>query len=134
VLSREIARHRHTIMVAAAGNDASSRPFWPAALPDVIGVAATGPDGDLAAFSNRGDWVDATAPGVDVVSSYVRLLPGEEGVAPGTTTRVYGAARWSGTSFAAPRIAAELAHLRHQGRTVDEARSAIRQPLVRAID
>jgi thermitase len=134
VLSREIARHRHTIVVAAAGNDASSRPFWPAALPDVVGVAATGPDGDLATFSNRGDWVDATAPGVDVVSSYVRLLPGEEGVAPGTTTRVYGAARWSGTSFAAPRIAAELAHLRHQGRTVEEARYAIRQPLVRAID
>jgi hypothetical protein len=134
VLSREIASHPHTVTVASAGNDASSRPFWPAALPDVLGVGATGPDGDLADFSNRGEWVDATAPGVDVVSSYVRLLPGEEGVAPGTTTRVYGAARWSGTSFAAPRVAAEVARLRHQGCSADEARTAIRKPLVRAID
>ncbi|HEY3609868.1 MAG TPA: S8 family serine peptidase, partial [Pseudonocardiaceae bacterium] len=96
-------------------------------------VAAIGPDGTLAGFSNRGDWVDAVAPGVDVVSSYVRLLPAEEGVAPGTVTRVYGAARWSGTSFAAPRIAAELAGLRHRGVPAGEARAMVRRPLVRAI-
>ncbi len=87
VLAREIARHRDTIVVASAGNNGTSRPFWPAALPSVIGVAATGADGELAPFSNHGDWVDAVAPGVDVVSSYVLLLPGEEGVAPGTTTQ-----------------------------------------------
>jgi subtilisin family serine protease len=102
-------------------------------LPSVVGVAATGADGTLAPFSNRGDWVDATAPGVDVVSSFVRLLPGEEGVAPGTTTRVYGAATWSGTSFAAPRVAADIATALHRGNSPDQARSAARRPLVRAI-
>jgi hypothetical protein len=133
VLCREIERRPDTIVVAAAGNNGGSRPFWPAALPSVVGVAATGPDGTLAAFSNRGDLVDAVAPGVDVISSFVRLLPAEDGVAPGTTTRVYGAARWSGTSFAAPRIAADVARLRHQGASDDEARAMVRRPLVRAI-
>src|SRR6266702_702097 len=133
VLSREIDRHPDTVVVCSAGNNGSVRPFWPAALPSVVGVAATGPDGMLAAFSNRGDWVDAAALGVDVVSSYVRLLPGGEGVAPGTTTRVYGTARWSGTSFAAPRIAADVARLRHEGVSAGEARAMVRRPLVRAI-
>jgi subtilisin family serine protease len=133
VLSREIDRQPDTVVVAAAGNNGASRPFWPAALHSVVGVAATGPDGRLAAFSNRGDWVDAAAPGVDVISSYVRLLPAEDGVAPGTTTRVYGAARWSGTSFAAPRIAADVARLRHAGASAGDAREMVRRPLVRAI-
>jgi subtilisin family serine protease len=133
VLSREIDRHPDTVVVCSAGNNGSVRPFWPAALPAVVGVAATGPDGTLAAFSNRGDWVDAAALGVDVVSSHVRLLPGGEGVAPGTTTRVYGAARWSGTSFAAPRIAADVARLRHEGVSAGDARVMVRRPLVRAI-
>jgi subtilisin family serine protease len=132
-LARQLERHPETVVVAAAGNDATTRPFWPAALPSVVAVGATGPDGRPAAFSNHGDWVDATAPGVDVVSSYVRLLPGEEGVAPGTTTRVYGAAKWSGTSFATPRVAADVAVALHHGRSPDQARSAVRRPLVRAI-
>ncbi|HEX4720889.1 MAG TPA: S8/S53 family peptidase [Pseudonocardiaceae bacterium] len=132
VLRQEIGRWPRTIVVAAAGNNGGSRPFWPAALPSVVAVAATGRDGTLAAFSNRGDWVDTAAPGVDVVSSYVRLVPGEDGVAPGTTTRVYGTARWSGTSFAAPRIAADIARLRHDGVPAAAARTMVRRPLVRA--
>ncbi|GAA3004132.1 hypothetical protein GCM10010483_56410 [Actinokineospora diospyrosa] len=87
-------------VVAAAGNSSTTRPFWPAALPSVTAVAASGPDGTLAPFSNCGEWVDRTAPGVDIVSAHVRLVGGQ---------RLYGAARWSGTSFAAPQVAAELA-------------------------
>jgi subtilisin family serine protease len=133
VLARELARHPDTVVVAAAGNNGTERPFWPAALPSVVAVGATGPDGSTASFSNRGPWVDTSAPGVDVVSSYVRLLPGEEGVAPGTTTRVYGAATWSGTSFAAPRVAADVARALHDGMSPDQARETTRRPLVRAI-
>jgi hypothetical protein len=62
---------------------------------------------------------------VNVVSSYVRLIPNQEGVAPGTTTRYYGAATWSGTSFAAPMIAAELARLRRAGMPPEEARHKV---------
>lgn len=114
VLQDQLAGFPESVVVAAAGNHASSRPFWPAALPDVVAVAATGPDGALATFSNRGSWVDAAAPGVDVVSSFVRLTAGGG--------RSYGFARWSGTSFAAPRVAGEIALALSTGSTPDDAR------------
>jgi subtilisin family serine protease len=117
ILAYEFSQFGSAITVAAAGNGGSSRPFWPAALPDVIAVAATDENGTIAGFSNRGPWVNATAPGVDVISSHVRLTPGTPGVAPGTQAREYGVARWSGTSFAAPSIAADLAKLLHAGHT-----------------
>ncbi|GAA0968041.1 S8 family peptidase [Actinocorallia libanotica] len=85
-----------TVVVACAGNAASDRPFWPAALPGVIGVAAL--DGsERAWFSNHGPWVDACAPGVAVHSSFVRF------------GKFDGYALWSGTSFAAPAVAGAVA-------------------------
>jgi subtilisin family serine protease len=93
-------------VVAAAGNDHRSDPFYPAALGDVIGVGALNDRGGRARFSNYGSWVDAWALGVDVVSSFVgqnlQVLGG--GGQDGTD-----GARWSGTSFAAPRVAGALA-------------------------
>lgn len=121
-LRAELECFGDSVVVAAAGNHGSSRPFWPAALPDVVGVAAAGRDGALAGFSNSGGWVDACAPGVDVVSSHVRLLPGTGGA------RRYGFARWSGTSFAAPQVAAGVATALRDGRDVREAaRAAVRR-------
>jgi hypothetical protein len=125
LLTREISRFTDAVVVAAAGNTASTRPFWPAALPSVVAVAATDASGALADFSNRGPWVDAAALGVDVVSSYVRYRPAGRGVAAGTETREYGAAIWSGTSFAAPRVAAELAVLIHKGHSAQESWSVV---------
>jgi subtilisin family serine protease len=124
LLAREISRFTGAAVVAAAGNGATSRPFWPAALPEVLAVAATGPDGELAAFSNRGPWVDTAAPGVDVVSSFVRFRPAD-GVAPRTETREYGAASWSGTSFAAPQVAARIAAALHSGLSLPEVRTRV---------
>lgn len=108
-----------SVLVAAAGNHGSARPFWPAAMPQVVAVAAGDRDGSVAEFSNTGDWVDACAPGVDVVSSFVRLRPG-------SGERDYGFARWSGTSFATPQVAAEIATAIARGCGVGEAvRSAV---------
>jgi subtilisin family serine protease len=120
LVRREIAKYRDAVVVASAGNFGTSRKFWPAALPEVLSVAATGPDGRFADFSNRGPWVNAAAPGVDVVSSFVNLQP-PSGQAPGSEDRVYGFAKWSGTSFAAPRVAAEVASLRHRGEDIASA-------------
>lgn len=117
VLRAEIERFAGSVLVAAAGNHSSSRPFWPAASPRVLGVAAGDREGGLAEFSNSGDWVDACAPGVDVVSSFVRLRPGGE--------RDYGFARWSGTSFAAPQVAAAVAAALREGRSRDDAISTV---------
>jgi subtilisin family serine protease len=92
--------------VAAAGNQATCRPYFPAALPGVVGVGALAADGK-AWFSNFGGWVDACAPGVDVVSTFfndfTESLGGVEG------RRYLEWARWSGTSFSAPKVAAVLA-------------------------
>ncbi|SDC92750.1 S8 family peptidase [Actinokineospora iranica] len=107
VLARELA-HWPTV-VAAAGNTGTTRPFWPAALPTVTAVGALSPDGSRAPFSNHGPWVDRWAPGVDIVSSHVRLTG---------DGREYGGARWSGTSFAAPRVAAAVAMARAEAELV----------------
>ncbi|WP_344685976.1 S8/S53 family peptidase [Saccharopolyspora taberi] len=119
ILQAEIEALRHSVVVAAAGNQAVSRPFWPAALTSVVGVAAIGDDGALAEFSNSGPWVDAAAPGVDVVSSHVRLRQRGE--------RDYGFARWSGTSFAAPQVAAAAAVARRDGHDVAAVREIVRR-------
>jgi hypothetical protein len=104
------------VVVAAAGNNASWRPFFPAALPQVVGVGAV--DGRGAApFSNYGPWVDACAVGVDVVSTFfdesagdlaqVDLAPHPWSNQP-IPARFPGFARWSGTSFAAPAVAGAI--------------------------
>lgn len=51
------------LIVAAAGNDHSSALFYPAAYPEVLAVAAVGPDGVPAPYSNFGSYVGIRAPG-----------------------------------------------------------------------
>ena len=83
------------VVVASAGNDAMSRPVFPAALPGVVGVGAFGPAGP-AAFTNFGPWVNACAPGVDLVGIFFSWSDQPEHL------RFRGWAIWSGTSFAWP--------------------------------
>lgn len=52
-----------TLVVAGAGNDDSVSPFYPAAYPQVMAVAATDADDHKPVFSNYGPWVDISAPG-----------------------------------------------------------------------
>jgi Subtilase family len=99
--------------IAAAGNQATCRPYFPAGLSDVKGIGAVAAAG-RAWFSNFGGWVDACAPGIDVVSTFFDfsenfgLFPDEE--TEDLKPRVYKRwARWSGTSFSAPKVAAVLA-------------------------
>ncbi|MFI1164405.1 S8/S53 family peptidase [Streptomyces sp. NPDC020801] len=70
-------RAQGTLLVAAAGNNASATPFWPAAyadLPDyadaVLSIGALRSDGEFGAcFSNHGGWVKAYAPGERLTSA-----------------------------------------------------------------
>ena len=99
-----------TIVVASAGNDATCRPSFPAAFPDVVSVAALGPHG-AAYFTNYGPWVRACAPGVDVVSSFFTSW-----VSPSGEDEEYAEwVRWSGTSFAAPAVVGALARAMRAG-------------------
>lgn len=87
-----------TVTVACAGNTASDRPFWPAALPHVVAVAALDPAQERRApFSAFGPWVDACARGEWLTSAF--LDRGE----------FSGYAHWSGTSFASALVAGAIA-------------------------
>lgn len=94
------------LCVAAAGNEMTCRPNFPAALPDVIAVGGLAADGK-AWFTNFGGWVGACAPAIDVVSTFFTNVT--EQVDGKEYRRFEGWARWSGTSFSAPKVAAQIA-------------------------
>lgn len=111
-------------IVASAGNSASCRKSWPAALPEVISVGAicaTGP----APFSNFGPWVKACAPGVDIVSKFFFRDDPTDPPAPipvdADGAHFHGWAKWSGTSFSAPIVIGALLQRRHVVGSLDQA-------------
>jgi hypothetical protein len=57
------------VVVAAAGNNGNSAPFYPAYYTNCIAVAATDSNDNLASWSNYGSWVDVAAPGVSIYST-----------------------------------------------------------------
>jgi subtilisin family serine protease len=118
------------VVLAAAGNSATSRRFYPAAFadqppvsgggPQVISVGALNPNGSKALFSNEAPWVQAWATGAGVVSTYPTDVHGSSaadhelpdqnrnGLDPDDYSS--GFAVWDGTSFATPLAAAALAN------------------------
>jgi subtilisin family serine protease len=117
-------------IVAAAGNNGRERPFWPAAFKRVVSVGALDTrDGEFrrASFSNHGWWVDVYAPGVRILSTYLQAtwkLPREH-----EPRAIDGFAYWSGTSFAAPQVAAMIASKIPEA---GSARQAVLQMLAQA--
>jgi thermitase len=89
---------RGIVVVAAAGNAASSQPEFPAGEGGsrVLSVGATTPIDTLASFSDFGSWVDVSAPGVSVWST----IPGGQ------------YATWSGTSMATGLASGQAALVR----------------------
>lgn len=86
------------VVVGGAGNDNISTPFYPAAYANVIAVTGTDGNDVKASFSNYGAWVDVSAPGEGITTTF---LGGD-----------YGSA--SGTSLAAPFVSGLAALIRSQ--------------------
>jgi thermitase len=64
------AWQKGAVVVAAAGNNNTSRPFYPAACANVIAVSATDRNDTKASFSNYGSYISVAAPGVGIYSTY----------------------------------------------------------------
>ncbi len=58
---------QHVLFFAAAGNEPTTDPSYPAAYREVMAVTAGTKDGSIASYANRGDFVDLAAPGTAVV-------------------------------------------------------------------
>ena len=109
------------VVVAAVGNsdEAYTTPWefasWPAALPHVLGVAALTHSGNVPDFSDRDPtYVDISAPGVDIFSTFPRALTiQQQGCSPQGYTDCAGSDYRDpeGTSFAAPQVSAAAAIL-----------------------
>jgi hypothetical protein len=98
---------RDVVVVASAGNSRSCRITWPAGFDHVVSVGALA-GSQPAWFTNYGPWVSACAQGSDLVS---RFWENDSGAPPAYSDLddFPGWAYWSGTSFAAPVVAASIA-------------------------
>lgn len=131
---RPTAINKNAVVVSPAGNQHSPHPRYPAALntrypgefPEMISVGSTTDanahkdDPELAAlvqqiptelrkpFSNYGPWVTCSIDGALVLSTFLNVDMKVEEPPSRTTNFANAWARWSGTSFATPKIVAKI--------------------------
>jgi thermitase len=108
-IDKAYANGKGAVVVAAAGNERTTRKQYPAAYPAAIAVSATNDNDKLAGFSSRGDWVDLAAPGTRILSTRAAIAGG-------------GYGRESGTSESASLVSALAGLLASEGKTAGEIR------------
>lgn len=121
------------VVVGAAGNVNSGKKVYPAAFSEqldyVVAVASLDRHGLPSTWSNRGDWINFSAIGEGIVSTY---LEGREKAGSSAEDDPYDPepdvwvgprpwAVWSGTSFAAPQISARIAEILAQNQELSAA-------------
>lgn len=91
-----------SLLVASAGNDGTTNPNYPAAYPEVLSVAAVGPDGQPASYTNLAPSVDLFAPGGDQADGGVDfgVISTDWDYSTGSPSFNYS----DGTSMAAPHV------------------------------
>jgi subtilisin family serine protease len=100
----DYAVSKGVLVVHAAGNSNNETQDYLATRADVVDVAATDKNDLKASFSSYGTWVDVSAPGVDIVSTYHNYSdPANDYFAV-----------MSGTSMAAPMVSGLAALIKSQ--------------------
>ncbi|WP_217913035.1 S8 family peptidase [Miltoncostaea marina] len=103
-----LALSRGKVLVASSGNGQLTNPGvpnYPASFPGVIGVGATQPDDNIAPFSTNGDFVDVSAPGHGILSTWDIRIPPDAAPPVTAPTHGVGFTNLSGTSMATPIVA-----------------------------
>ena len=112
-------RQRGIAVVAAAGNEGSTVPSYPASYANVISVSAVDVQQRITSYSNTGGSIDVAAPGGDGSVD----LNGDgypDGVlSTGASDGVFAYTFLSGTSMAAPHVAGVLALMKSVNPTLD---------------
>ena len=113
----DAAYSKDIVIVAAAGNNGTPVPFYPAAYENVISVSAVDIGANVTSYSNFGSTIDVAAPGGDfsynlnfdidafqypdgILSTFTQIV---KNGAPTADTQTY--AFNQGTSMAAPHVA-----------------------------
>ena len=111
----EYAEKKNVLIIASAGNDYAENGavrYYPAAYESVLAVGALNKDGtEIAAFSQRGEWVDVYTVGEQVE---IKTLSGNTGEGDGTS---YSAAKVTGQAVLKIENDAEI--------TVDELKKIL---------
>lgn len=129
------------LIVAAAGNDSSNDPFYPAAsakdYPWVVSVGSVDPDKKVSDFSNYGeDWVSVYARGRNLVNAFPKgTYTCYEPPNKGKVRKFDGLAQWSGTSFSTPIVTGLIAaEMRDNGLTARAAWDVVRKTAISVHD
>jgi subtilisin family serine protease len=111
----ERAADAGVILIASSGNSGLDRVGYPAVHPDVIAVGASTSSDDAWSGSNGGTDLDLVAPGVSILQE-------------GTVDGRFGYYFATGTSMAAPHVAAVAAHMLSANPSLDrdDVRSMLR--------
>ncbi|MCL2063608.1 MAG: S8 family serine peptidase [Candidatus Cloacimonetes bacterium] len=109
-LAATYAKDHGVLMITSAGNTYLNETTFPAAADDAFAVVATTITDTKVAFSTYGDWVDISAPGVDILSTAFNTI--------GEDTYLFA----SGTSMASPIVAgiAALVKSQNQNMSIDD--------------
>jgi subtilisin family serine protease len=114
-----------SLIIASAGNDGLTSPNYPAAYPEVLSVAAVGPDRQPASYTNLAPSVDLFAPGGDYADGGAdfEVISTDWDYSTGSPSFNYV----SGTSMAAPHVSGVAALLlaREPGLSASQLKSRL---------